>query len=72
MDAPHSHPMARALPITTDCYSERVEELKQQLAHLQHHIKEGGHSEAMDDLLTQQIRSLSASLWALHAELEQD
>lgn len=64
--------MAASLPITTDCYRNRVHELKQLLQQLQRQARHGGYSEEMEALFHHQIRSLSASLWALHAELEHD
>ena len=64
--------MGAPLPITTSCYGERLRELKQQLHLLEHQCQFGGLSEELEDLLHQQIRSLYASLWALHAETEQD
>ena len=64
--------MAVPLPITTDCYRTRVVELKHMLQELQHQARSRKHGEELDALLNRQIRSLYASLWALHAELEED
>lgn len=72
MVKPKSESMAAPLPITTDCYRTRVRELKQLLQQLQHQARSHKHGEEMDALLNHQIRSLYASLWALHAELEED
>ena len=58
--------------VSTDCYRERVRELRAQLALLQRHCRSGGHSEELEDLFHHQIRHLYASLWALHTELEED
>jgi len=64
--------MNTPVPVSTDCYRERMQELKQQLAVLKRQCHDGGHSEELEDLLNQQVRHLHAALWALHAELEQD
>lgn len=64
--------MATPLPITTDCYAERLSELRGQLQRLQQQSRQGGWSEELEDLMQQQIRALHASLWALQAELEQE
>lgn len=64
--------MASSLPITTTCYSQRLRELKRQLHLLEQQCRSGGLSEELEDLLRQQIRGLHASLWAIHAETEQD
>ncbi len=64
--------MESSLPVSTDCYRERVLELRQQLAVLKRQCRSGGHSEELEDLFNQQMRHLHSALWALHAELEQD
>lgn len=64
--------MGAPLPITTTCYGERLRELKLQLTLLEHQCKTGGLSEDLEGLLHHQIRGLYASLWAIHAETEQD
>lgn len=72
MASAHSNGMASSLPVTTSCYRDRLHELKQQLKLLQHQCRDGGLSEELEDLMHQQIRGLYASLWAIHAETEQD
>lgn len=64
--------MSHSVPVTTTCYSDRLQELKQHLRLLEQQSNNGGLSEEMEDLIHQQIRVLYASLWALHAETEQD
>jgi hypothetical protein len=64
--------MGQPLPITTSCYSQRLEELRSQLTLLEQQCQSGQHSEEMEAVLQHQIRSLYASLWALHAETEDD
>jgi hypothetical protein len=60
------------LPVCTDCYRERVRELRQQVALLKRQCRLGGLSEELEDLMNQQVRHLHAAIWALHAELESD
>jgi len=64
--------MAKPLPITTDCYAMRLDELQGQLQRLQQQSRQGGWSEELEDLMQQQMRELRAALWALQAEIEQD
>jgi len=61
-----------ALPISNGCYDGRVAELRQQLNLLQLQSRQGGLSEELEDLIQQQIRCVSAYLWALYAETEED
>ena len=64
--------MVTPLPITTECYRARIAQLERQLHLLKHQVQQANHSEELEDLLQQQIRTVSASLWSLHAEVEQD
>jgi len=64
--------MASRLPITTTCYGDRLHELKQQLRILEDQCQNGDLPEELESLLHQQIRSLYAALWAIHAETEEE
>lgn len=64
--------MANQLRITTSCYSQRLEEIRIQLIMLEEQVNTGSFSEDLESLLHQQIKGLYASLWALHAETEED
>ena len=69
---PFAAPMASHLPITTTCYGQRLNELKQQIGILEQQSQQEDLSEELECLLHQQIRGLNAALWAIHAETEQD
>ncbi len=60
------------IPVTTSCYVVRLRELREQLALLQHQNRTGGLSEELEELLTHQIRTIYASLWAINAEMEEE
>jgi hypothetical protein len=61
-----------ALPVTTTCYAERLCELRDQLKLLRQQCLCRGLSEELENLLNQQIRCIQASLWSIHAEMEDD
>ena len=64
--------MTFSLPVTTNCYAQRVQDLRFQLRQLQSQYRSGSTSEELEALVQLQIRQLHATLWALHAEVEQD
>mgnify|MGYP006272505839 CR=1 FL=1 len=64
--------MVKPVPITTECYRDRIAQLTRQLQLLHHQLRQDHISEELEDLLQQQMRTVSASLWSLHAEVEQD
>lgn len=65
-------PAMTALPVTTTCYRDRLNELNQQLKLLQHQRLHHGLSEELENLLNQQIRCIQSYLWSIHAEMEDD
>lgn len=61
-----------ALPITTDCYTNRLAVLQSLLQQILADRNAPECSSELVDCFENEARHLQASIWAMHAEVEQD
>ncbi len=61
-----------ALPITTRCYSNRLAVLQALLVEILAHRQDPECTSELADCFDLEARRLQASIWAMHAEVEQD
>lgn len=61
-----------SLPITTNCYQERIAALQSQLNQMLEQTHNDAAIPEFLDLLETQVQPLCAAIWAMHAEVEQD
>lgn len=61
-----------ALPVTTRCYSSRVAVLQALLLDILTHSHDPECTSELAACFDHEARCLQASIWAMHAEVEQD